>query len=110
MNFFQGVSKLKGIAQIRDNEVITTMAEEPRQQTTAQPSLPESVRESLKTYFAKLEGQTPSNLYGMVISEVEKPLIEMVLKLTNGNQSKAAKVLGISRGTLRKKMAIYQIH
>jgi len=91
-----------------DNEVIT-MTPEARQETT-QNSLPNSVRESLKTYFAKLEGQTPSNLYGMVIAEVEKPLIEMVLQLTNGNQSKAAKILGISRGTLRKKMAIYQIH
>ena len=45
----------------------------------------------------------------MVISEVEKPLIQMVLKLTNGNQSKAALILGISRGTLRKKMAIYEL-
>lgn len=79
-------------------------------QATTQASLPESVRESLKTYFAKLEGQTPSDLYGMVIAEVEKPLIEMVLQLTNGNQSKAAKILGISRGTLRKKMAIYKLH
>ncbi len=43
----------------------------------------------------------------MVLAEVEKPLIEMVLQLTNGNQSKAAIVMGISRGTLRKKMAQY---
>ncbi len=107
-NLFEGVSKLKGIAQIMDNEVITMTPE--AKQTLAQPSLPESVRESLKNYFTKLEGQTPANLYGMVIAEVEKPLIEMVLQLTNGNQSKAAKILGISRGTLRKKMAIYQIH
>ena len=105
---FVGVSKLKGIAQTIDNEVISII---PRvTQPMTQDSLHETVRRSLKTYFAKLEGQTPSNLYGMVIAEVEKPLIEMVLQLTNGNQSKAAKILGISRGTLRKKMAIYQIH
>lgn len=73
-------------------------------------SLPESVRKSLRTYFAKLEGQTPAELYEMVISEVEKPLIEMVLQLANGNQSKAAKWLGLSRGTLRKKMAIYKLN
>ena len=97
-----------GIAKTMDNEVITMTSE--AQQTMTQASLPESVRESLKTYFSKLEGQTPANLYGMVIAEVEKPLIEMVLQLTNSNQSKAAKILGISRGTLRKKMAIYQIH
>lgn len=99
---------MKGIAQIIDNEVISMTPE--AKQVMTQNSLPESVRESLKTYFTKLEGQSPSNLYGMVIAEVEKPLIEMVLQLTNGNQSKAAKILGISRGTLRKKMAIYQIH
>jgi len=107
-NLFEGVSKLKGIAQTMDNEVITMTPE--AAQEPVQPSLPESVRDSLKTYFAKLEGQTPANLYGMVIAEVEKPLLEMVLQLTNGNQSKAAKVLGISRGTLRKKMAIYKLH
>lgn len=97
------------MAQIMDNEVIT-MTPDANTQAMTQQSLPESVRESLKTYFEKLEGQTPANLYSMVIAEVEKPLIEMVLQLTNGNQSKAAKILGISRGTLRKKMAIYQIH
>lgn len=99
---------MEGIAQTINNEVIS-MTPEPRHSTT-QHSLPESVRESLKAYFAKLEGQSPSNLYGLVIAEVEKPLLEMVLQLTNGNQSKAAKFLGMSRGTLRKKMAIYQIH
>ncbi len=99
---------MKGIAKIMDNEVISMTSPEAKQAMT-QNSLPESVRESLKNYFAKLEGQTPSNLYNLVIAEVEKPLVEMVLQLTSGNQSKAAKILGISRGTLRKKMAAYQI-
>jgi len=99
---------LKGIAQLADNEVIT-MTPETQTATTSQ-SLRNSVRQSLQQYFAQLDGQTPSNLYGLVLAEVEKPLIEMVLQLTNNNQSKAALVLGISRGTLRKKMAIYEIH
>lgn len=99
---------MKGIAQLADNEVIT-MTPETQTATTSQ-SLRNSVRQSLQQYFAQLDGQTPSNLYGLVLAEVEKPLIEMVLQLTNKNQSKAALVLGISRGTLRKKMAIYEIH
>ena len=99
---------MKGTAQFSENnEVLMT----PEVQTNPMSqSLRGSVKESLQGYFTQLDGQTPANLYGMVMAEVEKPLIEMVLKLTNGNQSKAAIILGISRGTLRKKMAIYDIH
>jgi Fis family transcriptional regulator len=73
-------------------------------------SLQESVNQALQQYIMNLDGQTPANLYSLVLAEVEKPLIEMVLKLTNANQSKAAIILGISRGTLRKKMAIYNLN
>jgi Fis family transcriptional regulator, factor for inversion stimulation protein len=93
-----------------ENDVLTMTPE--AQSIVKKPqtqSLRTSVRESLQHYFAQLDGQTPANLYGMVLAEVEKPLLEMVLQLTNNNQSKAAKVLGISRGTLRKKMAIYDL-
>ncbi len=72
-------------------------------------SLRNSVRESLRQYFIRLEGQTPANLYDLVLAEVEQPMIEMVLQYTGQNQSKAAKILGISRGTLRKKMAQYDL-
>jgi Fis family transcriptional regulator len=101
----EGVRTLKGIAQVVDNEMITT-AQETKEVSSSQ-TLGESVRHSLRQYFAQLDGQTPANLYGLVLAEIEKPLLEMVLQLTNGNQSKAAIILGISRGTLRKKMAIY---
>ena len=99
---------MKGSAQLADNHEVLTMS--PETSTPMNQSLRSSVRDSLQGYFAQLDGQTPANLYGMVMAEVEKPLIEMVLKLTNGNQSKAAIILGISRGTLRKKMAMYSIH
>ncbi len=100
---------MKGTAQLTENNEIL-MTPEVAQNAPMSQSLRGSVRESLQGYFTQLDGQTPANLYGMVMAEVEKPLIEMVLKLTNGNQSKAAIILGISRGTLRKKMAIYDIH
>jgi Fis family transcriptional regulator len=68
-----------------------------------------SVKQSLHNYFAQLDGEQPANLYGLVLAEMEVPLLQVVMRYTNNNQSKAAKVLGISRGTLRKKLAIYQI-
>lgn len=101
----EGVSILKGIAQVLDTEIMPTVHE--MKEVSSNQSLGESVRHSLRQYFSQLDGQTPANLYGLVLAEVEKPLLEMVLQLTNGNQSKAAIILGLSRGTLRKKMAIY---
>lgn len=98
---------MNGIAQLMENEAVM-ISPEARPLMKSQ-SLRESVKQSLQQYFAQLDGHTPANLYGMVLSEVEKPLIEMVLKLTNNNQSKAATILGLSRGTLRKKMAIYDL-
>ncbi|PIZ05111.1 MAG: DNA-binding transcriptional regulator Fis [Gammaproteobacteria bacterium CG_4_10_14_0_8_um_filter_38_16] len=89
-----------------DNETVTLTSE---MQASHALSLQESVNQTLQQYITKLDGQTPTNLYELVLAEVEKPLLEMVLNLTNNNQSKAAIVLGISRGTLRKKMAIYKI-
>jgi Fis family transcriptional regulator, factor for inversion stimulation protein len=66
-----------------------------------------SVEESLESYFSKLGSAFVDNLYGMVLSEIEAPLLEAVMAYTKGNQSKAAIALGISRGTLRKKLKIY---
>jgi len=67
------------------------------------------VTHALENYFAQLDGQEVVDLHALVISEVEKPLLEAVLNHTKSNQSKAAKMLGLSRGTLRKKLAIYKL-
>ena len=71
--------------------------------------LNERIRETLEHYFEQLDGTTPNNLYQLVITEVERPLFETVMQHTGGNQTKAAAILGISRATLRKKLALYQI-
>ena len=63
--------------------------------------------EALDNYFASLNGSKPSELYSLVIQEVEAPLCKAVMNYTKGNQSKAAEMLGINRGTLRKKLRIY---
>jgi Fis family transcriptional regulator, factor for inversion stimulation protein len=62
------------------------------------------VEQALENYFSQLDGNSPSNLYGLVLAEVESPMLEVVLRQTRGNQTTAAKMLGISRGTLRKKI------
>lgn len=67
------------------------------------------VREAVRRYFFKLSGHPACGLHTMVMSEVEKPLIEMVLEHTGHNQTKASLVLGLSRSTLRKKMDQYGI-
>lgn len=69
--------------------------------------LHDSVRQALENYFVQLKGQVPSNLYELVLAEVEVPLIQAVMEFTRGNQSRAAILLGLSRGTLRKKLKIY---
>jgi Fis family transcriptional regulator len=77
--------------------------------TVAQKNQPlhDSVRQALENYFLQLKGQVPNNLYEMVLAEVEMPLLEAVMDYTKENQSRAAILLGISRGTLRKKLKIY---
>ena len=70
--------------------------------------LHDSVRQSLENYISQLKGQQlPSNLYELILGEVEAPLMEAVMEYTKGNQSRAAIVLGLSRGTLRKKLKMY---
>ena len=60
---------------------------------------------AINSYLGEFKGKKlPSNLHREVIDEVEKPLLENALKFTNGNQSKAAMMLGINRATLRTKM------
>lgn len=59
---------------------------------------------ALHDYFQSLNGDRPARLYDMVLREVEEPLFRAVLDYAAGNQSRAAVILGINRGTLRKKL------
>ena len=65
--------------------------------------------EALSSYFSSLNGDSPGELYELVLGEVEQPLFSAVMDYTQGNQSQAAVILGISRGTLRKKLKIYSL-
>ncbi|MBF7731055.1 DNA-binding transcriptional regulator Fis [Pseudomonas sp. N040] len=68
-----------------------------------------SVVKSLHDYFANLEGASVSDLYNLVLSEVEAPLLESVMNFVKGNQTKASEMLGLNRGTLRKKLKQYDL-
>lgn len=67
------------------------------------------IRKAIGGYLNDLDGEKPGNLYSMVIQSVEKPLIEIAIQHTNGNQTQAADLLGINRNTLRQKMKQFQI-
>ena len=70
-------------------------------------SLCECVEVSIKDYFAQREGHHTTNLYDMLLAEVEAPMLKATLEHTKGNQCRASEILGISRGTLRKKLKTY---
>lgn len=72
-------------------------------------SLRNAVTASLNTYFEQMDGQVPTDLYAMVINEVEGPLLAYVMEQVNHNQCKAAEMLGLNRGTLRKKLKSHQL-
>lgn len=79
---------------------------------TAQPSHPslsETVEEMLEAYFSLLGEEEVTNLHSLVISQVEVPMIRFVLQKTNGNRTHAARILGINRNTLLRKINLYKI-
>ncbi len=65
--------------------------------------------EALQCYFETLNGHKPAGLYDLVMREVEEPLFKVVMSHVQGNQSRAATMLGINRGTLRKKLKEFGI-
>ena len=67
------------------------------------------VKQSMERYFNDLNGEKTAGVYEMVISEVEKPLLETVMRHVKSNQCKAAELLGINRNTLRKKLKQYKL-
>ena len=69
--------------------------------------LRDHAEQALSTYFDSLNGHRPGRLYDLVMREVELPLFQAVMDYADGNQSRAATILGINRGTLRKKLREY---
>lgn len=75
----------------------------------SEASLAECVRRAVHRYLVDLGDHEPEDLHHFVVSEIEKPLLEEAMQWTDGNQSRCAAMLGLSRGTLRKKLKTYQL-
>lgn len=73
---------------------------------SAEP-LCQCVSRSLNRYFTDMNGEEPTELYDLVMEQIEKPLLEVVMDRSESNQTRAAKMLGINRNTLRKKLRHY---
>ncbi len=67
------------------------------------------VRQALREYLKDLDGENSIGIRDMVVQSVEKPVIETILEHVEGNQTRAAAMLGLNRNTLRKKIKIYKI-
>ena len=84
-----------------------TQLDQPLTAANSTSSLRENVETAMANYFKHLDGQPVSDVYQMVMSEIEAPLLEQVMKYVRNNQTKAAHLLGLNRGTLRKKLKQY---
>lgn len=70
-------------------------------------TLRQAVKDTLKNYFTNIGGEQPIDFYSILLEEIERPLLEVLINHTHYNQVRMAQILGISRGTLRKKLKQY---
>ncbi|MBM7061327.1 DNA-binding protein Fis [compost metagenome] len=97
---------VSGTASVSDNVNLKQHLKSPSEEGQ---TLRGSVEKALRNYFAHLDGQDVSDIYNLVLSEVEAPLLETVMNYVKGNQTKASELLGLNRGTLRKKLKQYDL-
>tara|TARA_B100001013_G_scaffold323051_1_gene233827 strand:- start:178 stop:441 length:264 start_codon:yes stop_codon:yes gene_type:complete len=71
--------------------------------------LSDQVSKSLRKYFKELDGEKATNIYRLVLWEVEQPMLKTVMEECKGNQTTASQILGINRGTLRTKLKEYNL-
>ncbi|MCI7352886.1 MAG: DNA-binding transcriptional regulator Fis [[Actinobacillus] rossii] len=88
------------------SDALTVSVLNSQSQVTNKP-LRDSVKQALRNYLSQLDGQDVTELYELVLAEVEHPMLDMVMQYTRGNQTRAALMLGVNRGTLRKKLKKY---
>ncbi|MBN7799097.1 DNA-binding transcriptional regulator Fis [Parahaliea mediterranea] len=75
----------------------------------ASSHLSQAVTRAVRNYLAELDGQMTTDFYQMVLAEVEAPLLREIMAHTRNNQTKASIMLGLNRGTLRKKLKQYDL-
>lgn len=91
--------------QLNDN----VAANDARPATAPAQSLRESVTIAVRQYLDELDGQLSADVYQMVLAEIEAPLLKEIMAYTRNNQTKASIMLGLNRGTLRKKLKQYNL-
>ncbi|PSJ45392.1 DNA-binding transcriptional regulator Fis [Zobellella taiwanensis] len=89
------------------SEALVTTTKSPTSEQPTQRPLRNSVEQALRNYLSQLNGQEVTELYELVLAEVEAPMLDVIMQYTRGNQTRAANMMGINRGTLRKKLKKY---
>ncbi len=77
--------------------------------TNTKGALKTAAEDAIRQFIETLDGEETSEFYNLVLAEVEEPLLRVVMEYTANNQSRAAAMLGINRGTLRKKLRQYNL-
>jgi len=80
-----------------------------QEQFNQEGSLRDAVTVAIQNYLKELDGQMTTEVYPMVLAEIEAPLLTEIMKYTRNNQTKASIMLGLNRGTLRKKLKQYKL-
>lgn len=83
--------------------------EETQEQFKHGDNLRDAVTIAMQQYLKELDGQLATDVYPMVLAEIEAPLLTEIMKYTRNNQTKASIMLGLNRGTLRKKLKQYKL-
>ena len=84
-------------------------ANDPAAPATPAQSLRDSVTAAVRHYLHELDGQMSTDVYQMVLTEIEAPLLQEIMAYTRNNQTRASLMLGLNRGTLRKKLKQYNL-
>ncbi|HEY6131271.1 MAG TPA: DNA-binding transcriptional regulator Fis [Halioglobus sp.] len=86
-----------------------TAANDANAQTGPTSNLREAVTAAMRKYLDELDGQLSTDVYQMVLAEIEAPLLAEIMRYTRNNQTRASLMLGLNRGTLRKKLKQYNL-
>lgn len=93
---------------MNNNKKIGTV-QETAAESPCPPPLRESAQAAIRHFLEQLEGHPATGLFDVVVAQVEEPLLREIMAFTQNNQSKAATMLGLNRGTLRKKLRQYSL-
>jgi Fis family transcriptional regulator, factor for inversion stimulation protein len=88
---------------------VLTAANDDTLQTEPASNLRDAVTAAVRRYLDELDGQMSTDVYQMVLAEIEAPLLAEIMTYTRNNQTRASLMLGLNRGTLRKKLKQYNL-